>query len=88
MFEVDLMSDINILSELEENKKAVIRNINIKGTMRRRLQDLGLISGAEVECVLKKHNGMISAYNIKGALIALRKSDTDYIETITVEKEY
>lgn len=80
------MSDINILSELEENKKAVIKNINIKGTMRRRLQDLGLISGTKVECVLKKHNGMISAYNIKGALIALRKTDTDFIEIIPIER--
>ncbi len=81
------MSDINILSELEENKKAVIKKINIKGSMRRRLQDLGLISGTKVECVLKKQNGMISAYNIKGALIALRKSDTDFIEIIPVERK-
>lgn len=80
------MSDINILSELEENEKAVIKNINIKGTMRRRLQDLGLISGTKVECVLKKSNGMISAYNIKGALIALRKTDTDFIEIIPIER--
>ncbi len=79
------MSYTNILSELEENKKAVIKKINIKGSMRRRLQDLGLISGTKVECVLKKHNGMIAAYNIKGALIALRKSDTDFIEIIPVE---
>ena len=43
--------------------------------MRRRLQDMGLVEGTEVECVLKSPSGDPTAYGVRGALIALRAED-------------
>ena len=47
-----------------------------EGGMRRRMQDIGLIEGTEVECVQKSPAGDPVAYRIRGALIALRAEDS------------
>lgn len=44
-------------------------------SLRRRLQDLGLIPGTRVECVLKSPLGDPAAYLVRGAVIALRRKD-------------
>lgn len=41
----------------------------------RRLKDLGLVNGARVKCVLKSPLGDPSAYDICGAVVAIRKED-------------
>ncbi len=46
------------------------------GSIRRRLQDIGLVEGTEVECVFKAPSGDPSAYLIKGAVIAIREEDS------------
>jgi ferrous iron transport protein A len=50
--------------------------------MYRRFQDLGLIEGTLVRCLMKSPLGDPKAYLIRGAVIALRKSDSD---TVTVD---
>lgn len=45
------------------------------GPMRRRLQDIGLIEGTKVDCLLQAPSGDPTAYAIRGAVIALRKED-------------
>ena len=51
-----------------------------KENIKRRLLDLGLIEGTCVECVLRSpFNGPL-AYMIRGALIAIRKEDSQNIE--------
>lgn len=47
--------------------------------MRRRLQDIGLIEGTRVQCVLKSPAGDPAAYRIRGAVIALRGTDAAQI---------
>ena len=49
-------------------------------SIKRRLQDLGLIEGTVVECVLKSPFKDPKAYLIRGALIAIRKEDCSNIE--------
>ena len=49
------------------------------GDMRRRLQDIGLIRGTSVECVGRSPLGDPAAFRIRGAVIALRDSDTALI---------
>jgi len=49
--------------------------LRLQGAMRRRLQDMGLVEGTEVACVLKSPAGDPTAYRIRGALIALRSED-------------
>ena len=44
--------------------------------MRRRLLDLGLIEGTVVECLYESPGGALSAFLIRDAVIALRRSDS------------
>lgn len=48
--------------------------------MRRRLQDLGLIEGTRVECLHQNRAGDLSAYRIRGAVIALRREDAQSVQ--------
>jgi ferrous iron transport protein A len=64
------------LSTLREGEHAIIHSIRLEETMRRRLQDLGLIEGTQVECLQKSPSGDPVAYLIRGAAIALRSRDT------------
>ncbi len=67
------------LDKLKVGQSAVVKNINLHGAIRRRLQDLGLISGTTIRCVMKSHHGDLIAFMIRGALIALRNDDTSHI---------
>ncbi len=70
------------LSSLNIGDCAKVSSINISGSMRRRLRDIGLIEGTEVKCVLKSPCGDPSAYEIRGALIALRCEDAERVTVI------
>ena len=63
------------LSDLLPGQKAVVLELSHRGSMRRRLLDLGLVEGTTVECVGKGPAGDPSAYRIRGAVIALRAQD-------------
>ncbi len=64
------------LCSLEEGAQAVVIKLEADGSMRRRLQDIGLIPGTKVTCLQKCTHGEIAAYLIRGAAIALRKEDS------------
>lgn len=70
------MNQINSLTSLKEGQRARVVSLHSSGSMRRRLQDIGLIEGTEVECVQKSPAGDPVAYLIRGALIALRAEDS------------
>ncbi|MCL2508304.1 MAG: ferrous iron transport protein A [Oscillospiraceae bacterium] len=74
------MRDINKLSELHQGKSALVIDIHSSDCMRRRLQDLGLIKGAEVSCLQKSPLGDPVAYLIRGAVIALRYEDSSCVQ--------
>ena len=67
------------LTNLNEGCSGIIYEVKLRGAIRRRLYDLGLIKGTKVSCVIKSPKGNPIAYNIRGAIIALRNSDTDKI---------
>lgn len=71
------------LSQLSVGQSATVKQLLTSGTMRRRLQDLGIISGTQIECVLKSPAGDPVAYRIRGALVALRKKDSNQIVMVT-----
>jgi DtxR family Mn-dependent transcriptional regulator len=50
-----------------------------QGSQRRRLLDLGVVSGTEIEAELVSLAGDPVAYRIRGALIALRREHADWI---------
>ena len=73
------MYKIDSLMNLKEGERARVSSLLSRGSMRRRLQDIGLIEGTEVECVQKSPAGDPVAYRIRGALIALRSEDSSII---------
>ena len=71
------------LSALREGESAYVTRVDAGPAMDRRLIDLGLVRGTRVTCVLRSPAGDPCAYLIRGALIALRRSDA---EGITLER--
>lgn len=68
------------LDQLSEGQRGRVTALFSHGTMRRRLQDLGLVEGTTVQCVLQSPAGDPAAYKIRGALIALRARDARQIQ--------
>lgn len=64
------------LTQLERGQKAKVISLTATGSIRRRLQDIGLIEGTQVECLQKSPAGDPVAYRIRGAVIALRAEDS------------
>lgn len=67
------------LAALGAGESGRVYRLNVGEALRRRLLDLGLTGGTGVTCLLKGAGGNISAYAIRGAVIAIRKSDADHI---------
>ncbi len=63
------------LCKLEAGESGRVTAIYTKGEMRRRFMDMGLITDTKVTCLLKSYKGDISAYLIRGAVIAIRCDD-------------
>jgi DtxR family transcriptional regulator, Mn-dependent transcriptional regulator len=77
----DIRHSFTPLSSLNEGEEArvVALSKRIRGQQRRRLMDLGLVPGTVVSAVMKSGGDGPVAYKIRGALIALRKNQTDSI---------
>lgn len=67
------------LSMLREGECANVRTVMAEARIRRRLFDIGLIEGTKIECLNKSPLGDPVAYLIRGAVIAIRKEDSDLI---------
>ena len=73
------------LNELKVGQKCVVEKIETSSDIKRRLMDLGIVKGSEIECALIGPGGDPKAFYIKGALIALRKEDSSKIIVKTNE---
>ncbi|CAB1252961.1 Ferrous iron transport protein A [Ruminococcaceae bacterium BL-6] len=60
------------LNQLPMGIRAVVVSLNANGPFRRRMLDLGVIGGTEIEPLYKSPSGNPIAYRIRGAVIALR----------------
>jgi DtxR family Mn-dependent transcriptional regulator len=69
------------LSDLAQGERCRVVEISAqcRGLERRRLQDLGFLPGVELQAELTGSGGDPVAYRIRGALIALRREQTDLI---------
>lgn len=63
------------LTCLQEGESARVTSLLNTGTIKRRLQDLGLVEGTRVQCIQKSPWGDPVAYGIRGAIIAIRSED-------------
>lgn len=67
------------LAELSPGDTARILMLQMRGSARRRLSDIGIIPGTSVKCVMISPFGDPAAYKIRGAVIGLRLSDAEKI---------
>ena len=70
------MHNIDSLDKLPVGPTARVEELRLNGSIRRRMQDIGLIEGTPVECLQKSPSGDPVAYLIRGAVIALRREDS------------
>ena len=63
------------MSQLRPGMTGEVVSLNNKGSMRHRLQDLGLVEGSRVTCLGKSIWGEPAAYEVCGAIVALRQAD-------------
>lgn len=69
------MSNTIPLTDLQPGCTGAVCTLPEDGSTRRRLQDLGLIDGTQVTCLIRSPLGDPTAYRIRGAVIALRCED-------------
>ena len=67
------------LNELDLKEKGVIKEITCDDNIKRRLLDLGLIEGTNIELVLVSPFKDPKAYEVRGTTIALREEDAKKI---------
>lgn len=73
------METIIPLNYLPLGRKAMIKELISDGAIRRRMLDLGLISGTVIEALHRSPSGDPIAYFIRGAVIALRSDEASKI---------
>ncbi|MEW6572466.1 MAG: FeoA family protein [Bacillota bacterium] len=76
------MAGLVTLNTLPVGSFALVAKISAEGMTRRRLLDLGLVPGTRVEVVRRSPLGDPIAYNIRGALIALRKEESSQVMVV------
>jgi ferrous iron transport protein A len=73
------------LSELQPRQRGKVVKVGGKGSVKRRILDMGLVSGAEVEVVRVAPLGDPIEFIVKGYNLSLRKSEAQEIEVETME---
>jgi len=68
------------LNKLKLNEKAKVITISDNSLIKRRLLDIGIIPGIEIEKILTSPFKGISAYLVIDSIIAIRDKDAIYIE--------
>ena len=76
-----LQSGLETLSALEPGESARVVGIAevCQGPQRRRLLDLGVVPGTRITAELRSASGDPVAYEMRGALIALRREQAEWI---------
>lgn len=70
---------MNRLSDAKIGSIVTVKDLSSTGILRERMLALGLTNGAKVEVVRKGPSGDPTVYNIRGAMIALRKEESSLI---------
>ncbi|MDR0622338.1 MAG: ferrous iron transport protein A [Deltaproteobacteria bacterium] len=75
------MSEANIttLRRLKKGQKAIIKNITADGEMGRRIRDMGLVPGIQVQCMGRAPLQDPVALRLLGFTLTLRNNEADYI---------
>ena len=67
------------LNHLPLYQKGIIENLNCENTIKRRLLDLGFVSGTEITPILVSPSKDPRAFLVRGSIIAIREDDASSI---------
>lgn len=67
------------LTKLELHSTGIIKEINCKSNIKRRLLDLGLIPNTPITPILKSISGDPIGYEVRNIILAIRKQDAEKI---------
>ncbi|WP_242492562.1 FeoA family protein [Methanolobus psychrotolerans] len=67
------------LDTLKPGEKASITKVRVKGSARRKLFDMGMVAGAEIELIRNAPLGDPMEYRIKGYHLSIRKEEARQI---------
>ncbi len=73
------------LRQLTTGKKATVVHVSAKGELGRRIRDMGLIPGTEVEIVGRAPLRDPVALRLFGVTLALRNKEADFVTVEVVE---
>lgn len=76
---IELRERVCTLAKLPVGMQGVVLEVQANGSMRKRLLDLGLVPGTVVESIRRSPTGDPTAFGIRGAVVALRKTDGDTV---------
>lgn len=68
------------LYDLPIDKPGIIQEICVNNSLKRRFLDLGIIPDTVITPILKSPSGDPTAFEIRGAIIAIRKEDSSLIK--------
>ena len=74
-----MRNDLLPLNEVPMGNVVFVKELISDGISRRRMLDLGLIKGTKVQCLRQSPSGDPTAYEIRGAVIALRYEEASKI---------
>lgn len=70
---------VTSLNQLPNGTYALVVDVQVEGLNRRRLLNLGLVPGTRVEVIRRSPLGGSIAFNIRGAVIALRQEESSKV---------
>ncbi len=70
------------LDDISVGKYVMVEDLSSTDILRERMLALGLTKGARIEVIRKGPSGDPTVYNIRGAMIALRKEEASLV-TVT-----
>jgi len=63
------------LNDIQPGQSVIVCKLENEESMKKRLQDIGIICGTKVKCVQESPLGDPKAFLIRGAVVAIRKKD-------------
>ena len=71
---------LSSLADLPVGTAGRISSVELDGLLRRRVLDLGMVPGTQVECIRKSPVGDPIAFRVRNTTIALRSDDASLIK--------
>lgn len=68
------------LNNIKNNEYYIVDKINLSEKNKRRLYDIGLVTGTKIKLLFNSPSNKINAYLIRDSIIAIRNTDAHFIK--------